>query len=194
MSPVAHDLRKPPTLPQRRREALADEAKLVSRAASGDATAFAMLVDRYGNSLIGICLASTGRRCDAEEVAQDVLLSAWRALPRFRAQSSFSTWLFALARNACIDHARRAASRPKPAHADALAELASPTSDPHARITARAALAACATLSKPKREALILRDLYGLAYEEIASVQEVPIGTVRSRIADARKQIAEAIS
>lgn len=194
MPPVNSDLRKPPALPQRRRQALSDEARLVSRAASGDAAAFTVLVDHYGNAVIGICLASTGRRCDAEELAQDVFLSAWRALPRFRAQSSFATWLFALSRNACIDHARRAASRPRPAHDDALAELASPTSDPHARITALAALAACATLSKPKREALILRDLYGLAYEEIADIQGVPIGTVRSRIADARKKIAAAIS
>src|SRR5262245_10726413 len=91
----------PPAAPAR------DDHLLARRAAGGDRTAFAALVERYGQPVLSLCYASSLDRHAAEELAQDVFLAAWRGLPRFRGGSSFATWLFAIARNACVDRARR---------------------------------------------------------------------------------------
>lgn len=170
-----------------------DERESVRRAQAGDPVAFAALIDRYGRAVTSLCYASTLNPSDAEELAQDVFLAAWRGLPRFRADAAFSTWLFSLTRNACVDRARRAASRPRLATEDEQADAASPTHDDGSRRTARAILEAAALLSAPLRQALLLRDIQGLSYEEIAALQDVPIGTVRSRISAARRAVVEAL-
>jgi RNA polymerase sigma-70 factor (ECF subfamily) len=170
-----------------------DERETVRRAQAGDQVAFAALVGRYGRAVTSLCYASTLNPSDAEELAQDVFLAAWRGLPRFRADAAFSTWLFSLTRNACVDRARRAATRPRLATDDEQADAASPTHDDESRRTARAILEAAALLSTPLRQALLLRDIQGLSYEEIAALQDVPIGTVRSRISAARRAVVEAL-
>jgi RNA polymerase sigma-70 factor (ECF subfamily) len=171
---------------------LLDEQSVVARAREGDPGAFAQLVDRYGGPVLSLCYASTANRADAEDLAQEVFLQAWRGLARFRGESAFSTWLFALARNRCVDRARRARARPRLVEAPAAVEPAWPL-EASVRETARAVLAAAATLPLPLRQALLLRDVQGLAYEEIAALQDVPIGTVRSRIAAARSAVARMV-
>ena len=166
---------------RRRRRPTGDDPQLVARAQAGDEHAFAELVDRYGGAVISLCYASTLNAAESEDLAQDVFVAAWRGLPRFRGASTFSTWLFALARNACVDQARRRAVRPR------LAEEAP-------RETARAILSAAAELSLPLRQALLLRDLQGLSYEEIARAQGVPVGTVRSRLSAARAAVVKRVS
>src|SRR6266516_6244349 len=91
----------------------ADERLTVERAQAGDEHAFAALVERYGQPLLSLCYASTLDAAEAEDLAQEVFVSAWRGLARFRGESAFSTWLFGIARNACIDRARRVAVRPR---------------------------------------------------------------------------------
>ncbi len=170
---------------------LPDEQRVVDRARRGDADAFRAIVDRYGDAILGICITSTLRRADGEELAQDVFFAAWRGLSRFRGDCAFSTWLFALARNACVDHFRRNARRPALAsHGARPIDVAAPDADPDSRRAAHAILQGCRELSLDKRQALLLRDLHGLSYEEIADIQDVPIGTVRSRIAAARERLA----
>src|SRR3954452_23507568 len=88
------------------------DLRLVERARAGDERAFAELVDRYGGGVISLCYASTLDAAEAEDLAQEVFVAAWRGLARFRGDAAFSTWLFALARNACIDQARRRSGRP----------------------------------------------------------------------------------
>jgi RNA polymerase sigma-70 factor, ECF subfamily len=166
-----------------------DEAAIVERARRGDHAAFAVLVDRYGQMVLSLAFASTQSRTEAEDLAQEAFLVAWRSLPRFRGEAAFSTWLYGLARSRCADHARRAAVRPKLARrAPDTAEPAA--ADPSGRGTAHAILQAAAALPEAHRQAVLLRDIQGLAYEEIAELQGVPIGTVRSRIASARSRIA----
>jgi len=170
-----------------------EEHELAARACAGDQLAFAALVDRYGQVVMSLCYASTLNPSDAEELAQEVFLAAWRGLGRFRGDSAFSTWLFALARNACVDRARRAASRPRLA-SEREQQAAVPASDDEEdRRTARAILDAAARLSVPLRQAMLLRDVQGLSYEEISTLQDVPIGTVRSRISAARHAVAEQV-
>jgi RNA polymerase sigma-70 factor, ECF subfamily len=176
--------------PRRRRRSGRSDPQLVERAQAGDERAFAELVDRYGGAVISLCYASTLNAAESEDLAQEVFVAAWRGLPRFRGASAFSTWLFALARNACIDHARRRAVRPQLVDDREAAEVV----DQAPRETARAILAAAAELSLPLRQALLLRDVQGLSYEEIARVQDVPVGTVRSRLSAARAAVVERVS
>lgn len=165
---------------------------LVARARRGDEQAFALLVARYGQPILSICVASTVDAAEAEDLSQEIFVAAWRHLGRFRGESSFSTWLFALARNACIDRARRARRGPLVGLPDDYADR-SAYDHPAAAGSAREVFAAAAELSLPLRQALLLRDVQGLSYEEIAVLQDVPLGTVRSRIAAARAMVAEAI-
>ena len=166
-----------------------DEARLVASSRAGDQAAFARLVERFGKPVISLCYASTLNPSDAEDLAQDVFLAAWRGLPHFRGESAFSTWLFVLARNLCIDRARRAAARPKLADDPDIPELAADCYDHAVNQTAQSILAEVARLSPRLRDTLVLRDLQGLSYEEIASLLDVPVGTVRSRLAAARATI-----
>jgi RNA polymerase sigma-70 factor, ECF subfamily len=176
---------------RRRRRSSRSDPHLVERAQAGDERAFAELVDRYGGAVVSLCYASTLNVAESEDLSQEVFMAAWRGLPRFRGASAFSTWLFALARNACIDQARRRAVRPQLVDDR---EHAADVVDEAPRETARAILAAAAELSLPLRQALLLRDVQGLSYEEIARVQDVPLGTVRSRLSAARAAVVERVS
>ncbi len=170
------------------------ESALVKGAREGSEAAFAQLVERYGGAIISLGLASTLNAADAEELAQEVFLTAWRGLPRYRGEAAFSTWLFKIARNACVDRSRRVAARPRIAeHVVSVEEEAGVVND-GARRTARAILEAASRLPAALRETLLLRDLQGLTYEEIATIQNVPIGTVRSRLSAARSSVAKEVA
>lgn len=170
-----------------------DDSAAVEHACLGDERAFALLVERYGQPILSLCFASTLNPADAEELTQEIFLAAWRGLGRFRGDSTFSTWLFALARNACVDHARRAAVRPRLADSAEASPAGREALDDAVRLTAAAILDTAASLSLPLRQALLLRDVQGLSYEEIAQLQGVPLGTVRSRIAAARTAVAKEV-
>lgn len=165
-----------------------EEIATVRAARAGDEQAFAQLVGRYGPPVLSLCFASTQDRSAAEDLAQDVFVAAWRSLDRFREDSSFSTWLFAITRNSSIDWSRRRAVRPSttPLH-EQRALVAAPTGTREGGD----ALAAMAELSPPLREALLLREIQGLSYDEIATLQDVPLGTVRSRLSAARSLVAD---
>lgn len=175
----------------------ARDAGLVARARDGDRAAFDELVKRHEDRVYNMALRMLGNPDDALDLAQEVFLSAYRALKGFESKSLFSTWIYRVTVNRCRDELRRRSTvkhtRPRPLAADAddppmdpPSRAASPAEAAIARESEALVAAAVAALPEEAREALVLRDVEGLAYEEIAEVLEVPVGTVRSRLHRAR--------
>jgi RNA polymerase sigma-70 factor (ECF subfamily) len=177
----------------RRIPAGGDEAGLVDRARTGDHDAFAVLVERHAPLVVGLAYASTLNHADADDVTQETFVAAWRGLARFRGEASFSSWLYEIARSRCADRARRASVRPQLARAADVDALERAAVEGGRAGAALAILAATGRLPLEQRQAVLLRDVQGLSYEEIAALQEVPLGTVRSRIATGRRRIAEEV-
>ena len=172
-----------------------DDATLASLAAVGDRDALEVLLDRHVDRVHAICRRVLGDPDDALDASQEALISIARGIHRFDGRAAFTTWLHRIATNAAIDELRRRRRRPTPdsptldAAPGALAHLAPPAGPEAAgdRIDINAALA---RIPDEFRVAVVLRDLCDLDYAQIASVLEVPAGTVRSRIARGRAALA----
>jgi RNA polymerase sigma-70 factor (ECF subfamily) len=168
-----------------------EDAALVAAACDGDRDALDALLRRHYDRLYALCRRMTGNDADALDAAQDALIAIVRGLPRFRAGARFSTWAYRVATNACLDELRRRRRRPEPGLADldhARAGIGSATDGVDARVDIDRALASVAA---EFRAPVVLRDLCGLDYAEIAEVLEVPVGTVKSRIARGRAALAD---
>jgi RNA polymerase sigma-70 factor (ECF subfamily) len=173
-----------------------DEA-LAAAANAGDRGALEVLLARHLDRVHAICRRVTGHPEDARDAAQEALIAVVRGLHRYDGRSRFTTWLYRVATNAALDELRRRKRRPEPVELveDRAASGAGGPSGPApvesvvaARLDVDAALAG---LSPEFRAAVVLRDLCDLDYAEIAEILEVPIGTVRSRIARGRAAIAD---
>jgi len=145
--------------------------------------------------LYALCYRLTGNRADAADATQEALFAIVRGLPRFDGRAAFSTWSYRVATNACLDELRRRRRRPDPMTTDDdRTEFDRDTGAPAVdeQVVARLALDdAMQDLPIEFRAAVVLRDLCDLDYAEIAEVLDVPIGTVRSRIARGRAAIAD---
>jgi RNA polymerase sigma-70 factor (ECF subfamily) len=136
-----------------------------------------------------VCRRVLGNADDALDATQEALIAVARGITRFDGRARFTTWLYRVATNAALDEARRRHRRPIPSAIDPdLVSSGDATGAVDARLDVDAALA---TLSPTARAAVVLRDLAGLEYSEIAEVLDIPIGTVRSRIARGRAAVAE---
>lgn len=169
------------------------EQELVRMAAQGDQDAFASLVRQYENKVYHLALRMCGNEVDAWDVAQEAFLSAWRGLPSFRGEAGFSTWLYRLTSNAAVDHLRRARrQREGPSLDSGEPGLDVPDPGPSPQEAAegaelRSAVAAgLGALSEGHRQVLVLREVQGLSYEEIAGALDLDLGTVKSRLSRAR--------
>ena len=175
---------------------------LAGRAREGDREAFELLVRRYERKILALTYRMCGNPEDGAEAAQEAFLSAWLGLPDFRGDAAFSTWLYKLASNACIDQIRRQARHI--AHAgpsldaaneESRAALDLPDTSPSPEILAeRADLRreieqALRELSPEHREILILRETHQLSYQEIGQVLSLEPGTVKSRVSRARSAL-----
>ena len=177
------------------------EQELVSRAKQGDQDAFSQLVEANQNKIYTLALRMTGSPEDGADLAQEAFLRAWRSLPSFQGESNFSTWLYRLTSNLCIDFLRREKRRRAVTAAVPLdgEEDSPPTQVPDHRFTPesewerkelRATLdRGLSKLSDGHRQVLVLRELEGLSYAEIAGRLELEEGTVKSRIARARMSL-----
>jgi len=161
----------------------------------GEPRAFEELVVAYQHRVFGLALRMLGNRAEAEEVAQETFLRAHRAVRDFRGDSTLATWLYAIASRLCLTRLGSGERRLASQGEDLLLRLPSGQASPAALAEQgelEAALhRAIAELSEERRIVVVLRDLEGLAYEEIAAALELPIGTVRSRIHRARMDLKE---
>ena len=173
-----------------------DDHALVEAAAAGDAAAAEALIRRYQVRMFNFARTMTANDADAEDVAQETFLRAFRGLGRFRGESSFKNWLYRIATNVARTHlGKRSRQGPvwdRRVEADDVAEhqLTDQAETAEDSMVRRDALdRALSTLSEDLRMALVLHDVEGLEYREIARVLRVPIGTVMSRIFRARKRL-----
>lgn len=182
----------------------ADDAVLVEQARNGDMTAFGHLVARYQDRVVNTCWRMCGCLDDAQDIAQEAFLNALQSLESFRGRSSFYTWLFRIAVNLSLSHRRKRARRPvlslhtgddEPMYGDAAMRVVSVDDDPSARLhgheTQRLVADALEAMDDDHRAVLVLRDIEGFDYTRIAEVLELPVGTVKSRLARGRLALRE---
>ncbi len=183
--------------------ATVSDSELVRRCQRGDASAFDTLVRRHEQRVVNVAYRMLGEREAAHDAAQEAFLSAWKALPRFRADASFATWLYRIAHNVCLDHARRARRLPDPMPSRAADEPspldpADPGPGPEAQAETsqlqRRVHEALGRLPVKYRSLLILFDIEGLTYEQITEVLGLPMGTVKSRLNRARHALREELA
>ena len=160
------------------------------RAQRGDATAVDSLLRTHYDTVRAICHRIVINSSDADDATQIALMSIVRALPSFDGRSKFSTWIYRIATNAALDEVRRIQRRPIPTEKESVYDT--PTTDRTNAVDAQMDVSfALAQLPDEYRTAIVLRHVADLDYEEIATIQGVPVGTVRSRLARGRAQLAE---
>ena len=178
----------------------ASDLSLVQRVQHGDRAAFDVLVLKYQHKVVKLVLRYVRNPAEAEDVAQEAFIKAYRALPKFRGDSAFYTWLYRIAINTAKNAAAARGRSPIEYELDRDGEESydvharmKDTATPEAlamteeiRSTVNAAIEA---LPDDLRTAIVLRELEGLSYEEIAAAMDCPVGTVRSRIFRAREAI-----
>lgn len=173
------------------------EQELIARARAGDPNAFERLVRDNQDRVYSLCLRMAGDRHEAEDLAQEVFLKAWQGLASFHGESKFSTWLFRLTANLCIDAQRKRERRRGVEPAVSLddpdsswREPSDPRQDPQRQLErterSRALDRALTRLSDDQRQIVVLRELAGLSYQEISQRLGLDLGTVKSRLARGR--------
>ena len=180
------------------------DALLIERALDNDITAFESLVARYQTRITAYAARMLGSVDDAEDVAQETFIKAYRSLDSFRGASSFSTWLYRITTNLCIDRARAKKRRPQSAYsldepfdsddASSTREIADFSQEPMRGVERdelrRQVRETVMEMPDKLRAVLVMCDIQGMAYEQIAQVLECPIGTVKSRLFHARADLA----
>ncbi|MBM3469622.1 MAG: sigma-70 family RNA polymerase sigma factor [Armatimonadetes bacterium] len=164
-----------------------DERDLIHRSRAGEIEAFDLLVRLHQDRVYNLAYRITGNREDASDAAQDAFVRAYQALPRYREDAAFSTWLYRIATNAALDLVRRRPAHPAVELSAEFRAIDDPEAAANRREVTRRVHAALGRLPVEYRTAVVLRDLQGLAYDEIARVLQVPLGTVRSRLARGRE-------
>lgn len=168
----------------------------IRAAQDGDADAYARIVKSWGGRLLRFCRNNLPATIDAEDVVQDVLLTAWQKLPGLDDRSRFRAWMYTIARNRCREVIRTAGRRATdPVSPEEVAVKIDSRQDParaHARDAAMVALRkSVAGLPDSQRRIWVMAQIDGLGYAEIADIEELPLSTVRGRLARARATIAK---
>lgn len=170
-----------------------NERELIARLQKRDETAFEELLRQYKKKVYTLCFRMCGNSEDAEEAAQDTFLALWRGIDRFRQESSLSTWIYRLASNACIDLLRRRKKQGSSLSLDdeeLFLDAVDPAPHPQEAVEHREAQKllqeGLSALPEEYRKVLILREIEGLSYTEIAESASLELGTVKSRISRGR--------
>ena len=194
-TPSGSDLQRVPV------SADAGDLSLVKRVQAGERAAYDLLVLKYQHKVVKLVMRYLRNPADAEDVAQEAFIKAYRALPQFRGDSAFYTWLYRIAintaKNSLVSRNRNPVGYELDAHSgedgpDMLSRLKDPDTPEGLALTEEIrniVHAAIGELPEDLRTAIVLRELEGLSYEEIATSMNCPVGTVRSRIFRAREAI-----
>lgn len=180
------------------------DQQLVERVQHGDKHAFDLLVIKYQRKLARLLSQFIRDAAEVEDIAQETFIKAYRALPSFRGESAFYTWLYRIgintAKNFLVSQGRKVPTTVSEfdnedaenfEEAGKLREVSTPESELMSKQIAQTVNQSLESLPEELRTAIVLREIEGLSYEEIASIMDCPIGTVRSRIFRAREAIAE---
>ena len=180
------------------------DKELVRRVKKGDKQAFDLLFSRYQHKILNLVSRYLRDQQDVEDVAQEAFIKAFRALPRFRGESAFYTWLYRIAINTAKNHLVARSRRPPGVDVDiddaefmdgtdVLRESESPEAALSRDELSEVINATLSELPDDLRSAVTLREFDGLSYEQIAEIMDCPVGTVRSRIFRAREAIDQRI-
>lgn len=174
-----------------------EDREIVQRVLAGDSSAFAELVRKYQDKVMRHCFAMLSNSSDAEDAAQEVFVKAFRGLRNFKSNSAFSTWLFRITANHCTDELRRSArartvgweslTRPQLRLAEASSAMPADVAVPVEQ--AQLLKLVLAELPREQREVLLLRELYGLSYEEIARSTNCTVDSVKARLRRVREKL-----
>lgn len=179
------------------------DQQLVERVQRGEKHAYDLLVTKYQRKLGRLISRFVRDPGDAQDVTQDAFIKAYRALPGFRGESAFYTWLYRIGINTAKNHLMLNKRRPPTStyfdaeesesfeEASLLQEVSTPENELMSKQVVNVVQASLLQLPEDLRSALTLREIEGLSYEEIAAVMSCPVGTVRSRIFRAREAVAE---
>lgn len=175
-----------------------NEEKLIARAAKGDASAFNDLLSAHERKMYAVCLRMCGNHEDAQDCLQEAMLRVFRAISGFKGQSSFSTWLYRVTMNTCLDELRKKKNK-QSASLDSLLETgwapvdAEDTPEKHAVVSERKAeiRKVIRELPDDMRSAIVLRDIQGFSYDEISKILNINVGTIKSRISRGREKLRE---
>ena len=184
---------------------MADEKRLIKKAQKGDVDAFQQIITEYQAIVYNISYRYAGNFHDASDMAQEVFLKMFRSINTFRFQSKFSTWIYRVATNTCLDLVKKQKkSAPTVSIDDRFedeegsafgSEIADSRYSPEDRTeeaeTRDVVNRAIGRLPDDYKTAVILRDIRGLSYDEIAEITDCSVGTVKSRISRARKNLRE---
>lgn len=174
------------------------EEQLIQRAAKGDGAAFSELMAQHESRMYAVTLRMCANREDAQDCLQDAMLRIYRAIGSFKGQSAFSTWIYRITMNTCLDELRRRKSRSassldtllesgwSPADEDDVPERHAIASEQRRTIDQ-----AISQLPEDMRAAVVLRDIQGFTYDEIADMLGANIGTVKSRISRGRERLRQ---
>ena len=179
---------------------ITEERKIIKKAAAGNADAFEQLLLKYQTPIYNLCLRITGNQEDAADMTQEAFLKAWRSLSSFQFDSSFSTWLYRLASNTCLDYLRSLKRRPQCSLTveddegeeqvlDVIDEAPTPEEALLSAEERSQLVNALSQLETSQRQIITLRVVNDLSYAEIAEILDVKEGTVKSRLARARDSL-----
>jgi RNA polymerase sigma-70 factor (ECF subfamily) len=175
---------------------LNDDNTLIDATLAGDSEAFGLLVRKYQNRLFTTVTHMVGSADAARDIVQDVFVQAFLKLDTFKRASAFYTWLYRIAFNTCVSHRRRqrpmrSVDRDREMAGEEPVDLSPPTDPIEQQETAAQVQRALAQLSDEHRRILVLREVEGCSYDELAEILSVPVGTIRSRLHRARMQLRD---
>lgn len=178
-----------------------DENKLIERASGGDPAAFNRLMEIHEKRMYAVALRMCANREDAQDCLQEAMLRIYRSIGGFKGQSSFGTWVYRITMNTCLDELRRKKNKQNTSLDNMLDQGWSPADDsssPEKHVMQNEMRKNIADsirdLPDDMRSAIIMRDIHGYSYEEIADMLNVNVGTIKSRISRGREKLREKLS